>query len=111
MTDAGSILRSRLKQSFDLNLFTQTLKTYGYIQQEAIEHTEALIKLGVDDWRLHKLPDRYNDFIQSKKLLVDEALNLEEIEQLTKLKSNFNVLCSALSEFNIPLTKAISKLY
>lgn len=104
MKDAGLVLRDIQKQNFQTQLFCNALKTHAQIQSASIPFVESFILMGVNDWRLKKLPDLYREFVARENLLEAAGLNRYEIEMLQKLSSQMQILCNQLSAYNIPET-------
>jgi len=104
MKDAGNPLRENLKKNFDLLLTSHTLRTYANIQVICIDYVDQLLNVGVNDWRLAKLPSLYNTFITNHTLFESEGLNYDEIKQLENLSGTFQILCERLSALGIPET-------
>ena len=104
MQDAGNPMRNSLKTHFDVMLAAKALKIYAAIQISCIEQVNALIGIGVQDWRLSYLPSLYDDFIGNQDLLLADGLSAAEITTLQKLAHKFQALCTTLSKFGIPET-------
>lgn len=99
MEDAGVPLRRQLKARFEIAPLASALVLMAEIQREAAGRVEALLSLGLADWRLATLPSRY-------PALVDGAaeLDAEERAALQALSSRFEALCAALASFGVPET-------
>ena len=104
MKDAGQVLRDIQKQNFQTQLFCNALKTHAKIQNASIPFVESFILMGVNDWRLKKLPDLYREFVSREHLLEVAGLSKYEIEMLQKLHPQVQNLCEQLSAYNIPET-------
>ena len=104
MKDAGQVLRNVQKQDFQTQLFCSALKTHAQIQIASAPFLETLILVGVNDWRLKRLPDLYKEFVAREYLLKAAGLNRYEIEMLQKLHPQVQNLCEQLSAYNIPET-------
>ncbi len=104
MKDAGHVFRDIQKQNFQTQLFCNALKTHAKIQSASIPFVESFILMGVNDWRLKKLPDLYREFVAKEHLLEAARLSKYEIEILQKLSLQTQILCEQLSAYNIPET-------
>jgi len=104
MKGAGWPLRKKQISDFKGDVFCHFLKIYAPIQITCISLVDKLLALGVNDWRLEKLPHLYKDFVSNTHLLESDGLTLEEIEHLKELSPQVNRLCVKLSEFGIPET-------
>ncbi|MBP6985205.1 MAG: GNAT family N-acetyltransferase [Alphaproteobacteria bacterium] len=104
MKDAGEPLRPILKAEFNQELFAHALTLCADIQLTCIPHVDRLIALGINDWRLDKIPILYKEFIDKKELLKADGLTESEIEQLHHLTSTMDYLCDKLKAYGIPET-------
>ncbi len=104
MKDAGQVLRDIQKQKFQTQLFCNALKTHAKIQNASIPFVESFILMGVNDWRLKRLPGLYKEFVAREDLLEVAGLSKYEIEMLQKLHPQVQNLCEQLSAYNIPET-------
>lgn len=104
MKGAGKPLREHLKKNFDLLLTSHALRSYANIQVICTDYIENLLKTGVNDWRLSKLPSLYNTFTTNHTLFESEGLSHDEIKQLENLSSTFQTLCEKLSALGVPET-------
>jgi len=104
MEDAGEPLRPILKAEFNPELFSSALTLCADIQITCIPHVEKLIALGVNDWRLDKIPNLYEGVISQKQMLLSDGLRAPEIESLKQLAPTMNSLCEHLNSFGIPET-------
>lgn len=104
MKGAGWPLRKTQSFKFNEDIFCQFLKDYTKIQLNCISLVDQFLKIGVTDWRLHRLPKLYRDFINKTALLQNDGLSLEEITLLHELSSHMVDLCQQLADFQIPET-------
>lgn len=104
MKDAGQVLRDIQKKKFQIQLFCNALKLQTQIQIASVPFVKSFILMGVNDWRLKKLPDLYGDFVTREHLLEAAGLSKYEIEMLQKLHPQVQNLCEQLSAYNIPET-------
>ncbi len=104
MKDAGHSLRATLKEHFDINLFSKAINEFVSLQKASSNHIQALLSLGVLDYRLDKLPILYDELITNKSLIIQEGLSNSEISQLKRLSGNIHSLCQKLSTYPVPAT-------
>lgn len=102
MKDSGEPLRPILKTGFRQELFSRALMLCADIQIACIPHVKKLIALGVNDWRLDKIPDLYHEFLNQKEMLKADGLTESEIKTLHHLIPTMRSLCQALKAYNIP---------
>jgi hypothetical protein len=102
MKDAGQTLRSLLKKKFDLNLLYKTVDQFTSLQLRVSDHVDALLNIGVPDWRLKQLPDLYRKVISQKELLLADGLTELDVIELEGLNPRIAYLCRKLSEYPIP---------
>lgn len=102
MRDAGTPLRLTLKEKFQLPLFSEALKTYGRIQLACLSHIEAIKKLGVNDWRLEKIPFLFEELVSQDKLLRSDGMTPDELISLSEQKGRVSDLCGKLLDCDIP---------
>lgn len=104
MNEAGTTLRDNLKKDYQTSLVCHILKSYAKLQSQSIEHVNALLTLGVPDWRLAKLPTLYRQLIDQTDVLIADGLTKTEVTTLQHLFSAFCELCVQLAEYKIPET-------
>jgi ribosomal protein S18 acetylase RimI-like enzyme len=104
MEDAGEPLRPILKSGFNQELLIRAMTLCADIQIACVPHVERLIDLGVNDWRLDKIPNLYKDFLNKKELLKADGLTESEIELLCSLAPTMSHLCETLKAYGIPET-------
>ncbi len=104
MKDAGQPLRNHQKDGLQLDLFCKALKIYAHIQIKAVKQVEALLLIGIPDWRVVKLPDLYQQLINQEDVLQTDGLTLPEIKVLKGLQDKVSDLCELLSGYKIPET-------
>jgi hypothetical protein len=105
MHDAGTPLRALLKQRYDIALAKKSIAIYAKLQQKTCAHADTLLALGVPDWRLHILPQKYFELLQRTDFLTDDGLSLDEISRLKSQHLNIQALCELL--LNTPIPAAI----
>jgi hypothetical protein len=105
MMASGDIsLRKYFNSNIDLGMLKQGIANYTSIQRSMEKHTTDLLRLGVPDWRLDKFATLYYQLIQQERLLLDDGLSKDEIEQLHKLYPVCIKLCDELVQYAIPET-------
>ncbi|MDP1724028.1 MAG: phosphotransferase [Alphaproteobacteria bacterium] len=104
MKDCGVPFRTILKENFNAELYCAVLKIYSDIQIKTIPYVDKLLAIGVNDWRLEKLPQLYNDFIKQKEMLLADGLMSFEIDVLEHLTPKLQILCERLASYTIPET-------
>ena len=105
MEDAGQSLDEFLKSGKgNINIGADALKLLAKLQMKSIPHVDSLIKIGVYDWRLSKLPEVYEEFILSREKLLASLLRPDEIKHLRKLSGGLKQLCHFIALLNIPET-------
>ncbi|MDP3533604.1 MAG: phosphotransferase [Alphaproteobacteria bacterium] len=104
MKDCGVPLRTILKKSFNAELYCKALEIYADIQIKTIPYVDKLLMTGVNDWRLKKLSQLYNDFIKQRDMLIVDGLMPSEIDVLEHLIPKLQILCERLASYTIPET-------
>lgn len=104
MRDAGEPLRPILKAEFNQEPFSRALTLCADIQISCIQHVEQLISLGINDWRLDKIPRFFEAFLTQKEMLLTDGLLESEIETLQQLAPTMTSISEKLSSFGIPET-------
>lgn len=104
MKDAGRPLREVLKKQFDEPLFCKAVDQFTSLQLATANYIDALLGIGVPDWRLDKLPDLYKEFLEQKELLIADGLSEQEIKTLITLIPKVSHLCEQLDKYAIKQT-------
>lgn len=104
MGDSGQPLRDKQTSTFKPDLFYQYLKLYAAIQIDCIHLVNDILALGVNDWRLEKLPNLYKKFVQNQDILLKDGLSLSELYRLQQLAPMMRILCEELAAYGIPET-------
>ncbi len=104
MQDAGIPLREFFKQGFDAELLIGAIHDYIAVQHKSLASLPLFFNIGVPDWRLTKIPERYLELIQQEELLKNDGLTTAEIKQLSQLIPKLISLCEQLSHYDIPDT-------
>jgi hypothetical protein len=102
MHDAGMPLRDLLKKTYKNNWVKKAVSCYGNLQKNTSHQVDALLALGVPDWRLHTLPQKYLALLQRTKFLTHDGLSNDEITQLELRYPHVEQLCKVLASGPIP---------
>ena len=97
-------LREYFKGKVDMLMLQSGISNYTRIQRQLESDTQALISLGLPDWRLNKLPYLYHKLLQNQSLLLSDGLLENEIECLNQLYNSCETLCDELLGYGIPET-------
>lgn len=101
MKNAGQTLRETLNKKFSEALVFRTIEQFTCLQSDITDHVDALLAMGVPDYRLGQIPDLYTQLIKKKDLLLAEGLSEIEIKQLSDLTSTVCKLCKKLASFQV----------
>jgi Phosphotransferase enzyme family len=107
MRDAGTRLRELIAAPADLHHWEVLLPRYAELQLAAAPHADALLALGVPDFRLGGLPELLGAVLADREaLLLDdpEGLTAAEYARLREAEPDFAALCRELAGFGIPET-------
>ncbi len=105
MADAGATVRSLSNEDKNLSLWDALLRQYARLQQAALPHREALLRLGVADRRFAKLPALYQQIIQDSALIGHEdGLTEADFARLPAYLPTLEKLCEQAAELAIPET-------
>lgn len=104
MKDTGNPLRAILKKQFDEKLLCSAVDAFTAMQISVSSGVNALLNIGVPDYRLNKLSGLYKALISKKEILISDGLAEKEIDELASLISLVSELCKKLSEYTIPQT-------
>ncbi|HSX20902.1 MAG TPA: phosphotransferase [Gammaproteobacteria bacterium] len=107
MRDAGQVLRATLKTKFDVELLCRAIEEYAALQRSTENDVNALIRLGVPDWRLDKLPELYDQLISKVYFLKADSITDEELQNLHDLRPHVDAQCKLLASYEIPETIGI----
>jgi len=105
MRDGGEQLRVRIRPSKDTRPWAPVIARYARMQIECSQHVPELLALGVPDWRLAKLPARFQELLEDTRILrvgQPGGLTIEELGELNRLLPRFDDICSRLSAVRIP---------
>ena len=102
MRKCGDVsLRHYFDGKLQLDILQQGIATYLDLQKATIPHVEALIGLGVPDWRLDKFPKLYQQLISDVKFLTENGLTPQQQDQLHQHVDTVEMLCENLKHFGI----------
>ncbi len=102
MQDSGVPLKEIFQNKIQPDLLAMGLQQYIDLQNSLdSKDIQTLLKLGVSDWRLEKLPGLYHSVLDQENLLLEDGLSSEEINLVKKLEPKFIELCNDLSSFKI----------
>ncbi|QLZ70753.1 aminoglycoside phosphotransferase family protein [Legionella sp. PC1000] len=104
MSDRGIPLREIFSINYQVDLAKEALKSYVQIQTGLISQIDALLTLGVPDWRLANLPDLYLKLLHESEFLSHDGLTVSELQHLISLHPKVTALCQSLAQYSIPET-------
>ncbi len=105
MSSVGNnALRHLFKRRVNLSLLSQGILNYTNIQRSVENNIQALLNLGIQDWRLERFPALYLQLIEQEQLLQDDGLSKQDLDHLQKRYPVCVSLCEALAKYNIPET-------
>lgn len=82
----------------------QGVGNYADIQRQLERNIDALLELGLSDWRLSALPSLYAELVDSDALLIADGLTGVEILRLQDQLCEFKRRCQQLASFGIEET-------
>ena len=97
-------LRTKFNGVIDAELLVQGLKTYIKIIRSSEQNLEIFEKIGMPDWRIHRIPDLFVDFLNKKDMLLQEGLTQDELDKLIGLVPTIQSICDSISENKIKNT-------
>lgn len=97
-------LRELFATQMDIDLLKRSISEYQRIQKSCIPHIPELLEMGVQDWRLFRLPDIYEHFVSDDVSLAKWGIGGDIRQKLRALKSIFAGLCREIAAYNIPDT-------
>jgi hypothetical protein len=104
MKDAGQTLRTYLKTEFKPELLYQSIQKFTAIQRTTENAIEPFLELGIPDWRIHKLPQLYDELINQVAFLKAEGLTDKELQIIQDLSPQIAEECELLSQYSIKNT-------
>lgn len=91
-------LRTKFNGTIDPELLLKGLQSYIQIQRGLEDSCDALFKIGVPDWRIQKIPQRFIELIENKSLMEEEGVTPEALNKLQILVPKIEVLCETLAK-------------
>ena len=107
MADAGPLLRTRIQADGDTTLSDEMLLRFAALQQQMIPHQEELLRLGVPDRRLDRLPALYDDLIADTPALLvgqEEGVSAADLERLHAFAPTVRQMCMQVADYSLPET-------
>jgi len=104
MEDAGTPLRAYLKESFEIDILCKALDSFASLQMQTSDHVNELMKIGVPDWRLEKIPTLFENLLADTPLLTQDGLSRSEIDALKETPAFLDTQCEEIAAYAIPPT-------
>lgn len=105
MTSCGNeSLRHLFKGNAEINQIGQGINNFTKIQRALENNLSDMLSIQMPDWQLNKFPLLYHQLILEEKLLLDDGMTKQEIDQLHLLEGPCTSLCNELLNFGIPET-------
>jgi len=104
MNDCGQPLRALFENNFQPGTLCQAIKEYTKVQKSSFTQVSSLMRLGVPDWRLQKLPSLYEQLLGREDFLRNDGLSASDLKQLHALSSKVADLCRQLANYAVPET-------
>jgi hypothetical protein len=107
MRDGGKQLRLSIRPTQDIKPWEPVITRYAEVQIGLAEHTTEFLALGLQDYRLAKLPRLYSQLLADEDSLLigqEKGLTSAEVQQLHDLTARFEQICDRLAAFGIPDT-------
>jgi len=110
MEDAGTTLKQRSQEHFEVEQWMTMLRDYAQLQQATVQRMATLAEIGVPDRHLDKLPTLYQALLEADDrdsvLLLDQpdGITSAELNELHAAVDQVRALCQQLASFNIPET-------
>jgi hypothetical protein len=101
MKNAGKNLRTFLKKDFDESLVLKAISHFTKVQSKSCDYIDALLTLGVPDYRLSNLPRLYHNLIAQISLLESAGLKTSQIQALHDLSAKVSQICDELDSYMI----------
>lgn len=97
-------LRTYFDGTLDIDILCRGVASYRRLTDAAAAHTEALLKVGVPDWRLQTLPAVFEALGQNTDFLRSEGFDATEVQKLRSAQKPLATACAALENAGIPDT-------
>ncbi|MCS5711985.1 phosphotransferase [Candidatus Berkiella aquae] len=94
-------LRTLFKGTIDSEQLIQGLHLYLNILRSLEQKREVFELIGIPDWRIEHIPDRYIELLEKKDLVLNEGFTSSELEKLIDLVPTIKTICHFLAEQNI----------
>ncbi len=94
MRDAGTCLRHVLQQKFSKEYLYHAAELFIDMQLKSQQHINALLELGVPDYRPAKLAQQFSTIMSDQALHETEGLTQSEIKHCQSLIPTVNELCA-----------------
>lgn len=107
LPDGGPTLRSLIREDKDTSRWETVLSVYADLQVAMAERVHDLLRMGVPDRRLDRLPALYEGLLADTDMLrVDRpnGLTTDEYRRLQALAPRFTTLSQELAAFGLPET-------
>ena len=105
--DAGTRLRELVHSAADLHHWTTLLPSYAALQIELASEGDHLLRLGVPDRRLARIPELLADLLDDTDALMvglPDGLTSEEVMRMHDELPAIAAMCAELAAFGIPET-------
>jgi hypothetical protein len=105
--DAGTRLRELLHSAADLHHWTTLLPAYAELQIELASEADRLLRLGVPDRRLSRIPEVLATLLDDTDALevdLPEGLTSAELARMHEELPTIAAMCAELAAFGIPET-------
>lgn len=104
MPDCGTPLRPMLKEQYDASLMQRALQLCAKLQQDCVPHADALLALGLPDWRLARLPELLAELLADDGLMQAEGIAVAERDAFLRLLPIVEELGAELASCGVPET-------
>ena len=102
--EAGVSLRGELRKKFNVEQIHAALSKYSMLQIEMLDHVEHLLDMGVRDYRLDFLMEKFLEFLEKKSRIFEDGLSEQEYEDLIKKLPILNNKIKLIQKYNIPMS-------
>ncbi|WP_367608388.1 hypothetical protein [Legionella sp. W05-934-2] len=101
MKDAGIALRKYIVGENKTHILYEAIKQFTAFQRSTEAYIQPLLKLGIPDWRLNRLPNLYEEIINDKNFLKADGMTESELDKLNYLYPLVKEQLQALSQYGI----------
>ena len=105
MRDGGEQLRASIRPTKDIKPWEPVITRYAELQIGLAGHVSDVLELGIPDHRPSALPALYQQLLTDETSLMigqEKGLTFDEFNQLQKLTSRFEQICTDLAAVGIP---------